>query len=257
MERVYTINTSKKQYPVQLLKDGSSDLIRERLPIPLHTPLDTISAFSNLNNLDEVVFEGTQAFIAIHYPLEGTLLKGLREYHKLTRGLLVWSIINTVIQVYEESEKEDHSFPDWCSHIGVVKEEGSLCSVCIEDISPVPSKVYSGYVNRDTCFGDKAMYSSRVLRCSHAFHFECIAQWLDKSSNTCPVCRDDVECSECVKSSFQGKYGIKTPIEGLHLHYIHYTGGCFYTYINNKQEPHISYAEFSRSIPSRFVGTLT
>ena len=53
-------------------------------------------------------------------------------------------------------------------HMCKYRKEYGECSICLESMVP-PVRVAR-------------------LRCRHAFHEQCIAQWL-KTSQTCPVCR--------------------------------------------------------------------
>jgi hypothetical protein len=57
---------------------------------------------------------------------------------------------------------------EWLKTFKKVNDIQEVCSICLED-----------------------MESSRQLVCGHAFHEDCINQWLPKN-NTCPYCRRQV-----------------------------------------------------------------
>lgn len=46
---------------------------------------------------------------------------------------------------------------------------GDRCGICLEE-----------WKDTDSC---------RVMRCNHVYHATCVDEWLQKSSNTCPMCR--------------------------------------------------------------------
>jgi hypothetical protein len=59
-----------------------------------------------------------------------------------------------------------------------------------EELSQIPVK--SADVDCCICREDSLQAQTRVLRCAHAFHSECIDPWLLKRSRGCPVCRKAV-----------------------------------------------------------------
>lgn len=61
-----------------------------------------------------------------------------------------------------------------------------LCSICLEPFST----------------GDLLSWS-KVLRCQHIFHFNCLMPWLLKR-NCCPLCRVDLVEDDDFDTSFSG-----------------------------------------------------
>ncbi|KAL3925343.1 MAG: hypothetical protein SGILL_000471 [Bacillariaceae sp.] len=55
---------------------------------------------------------------------------------------------------------------------GIFRHVEGQCALCIDDYE----------------VGDRVVWSD--LQCSHAFHKECIMQWLSKGKKRCPVCRN-------------------------------------------------------------------
>jgi hypothetical protein len=64
------------------------------------------------------------------------------------------------------AEDDDHN-----KHKGPCRLVEGQCALCIDDYEP----------------GDEVVWSS--LECPHAFHKECIVQWLSKGKKRCPICR--------------------------------------------------------------------
>ncbi|XP_048229452.1 E3 ubiquitin-protein ligase RNF167-like [Ricinus communis] len=51
----------------------------------------------------------------------------------------------------------------------VVDGDGEICGICLEEMEQ----------------GDE----TKAMDCMHRFHPSCIAQWLKREKNTCPLCR--------------------------------------------------------------------
>eukprot|EP00929_Paragymnodinium_shiwhaense_P089715 TRINITY_DN4988_c0_g2_i1.p1 TRINITY_DN4988_c0_g2~~TRINITY_DN4988_c0_g2_i1.p1 ORF type:complete len:210 (+),score=27.55 TRINITY_DN4988_c0_g2_i1:186-815(+) len=81
-----------------------------------------------------------------------------------------------------------------CHETSVGKEE-STCAVCLEAVD-------------NTC-------SSRLVRCGHRFHENCIGQWFARGSTTCPSCRDDILDSDDEQDVLRKPCGASTKVVSL------------------------------------------
>ena len=65
-------------------------------------------------------------------------------------------------------------------------EDDEVCGICQSAFEGVaPGVKYPG----DEC---PVVWG----KCGHAFHLQCVSQWLSSSRNTCPMCRRDWEFGE-------------------------------------------------------------
>jgi hypothetical protein len=50
------------------------------------------------------------------------------------------------------------------------------------------------------CLGDyEPGEECRVLKCRHAYHRECVDEWLSKGRNSCPACRSEGEWGRVIR----------------------------------------------------------
>lgn len=75
------------------------------------------------------------------------------------------------VKVVTENEEAEELEPYLSMHVLEDGEDGGeMCSICLVEF-------------------DKREVVSRLSRCGHVFHQECIDRWIDCNHFTCPLCR--------------------------------------------------------------------
>lgn len=91
------------------------------------------------------------------------------------------------IPLEREYTQADHSTYESLSNLRDVKV-GVISKKMVENTKVVQSK---GLGHCVICQNDIYLDISRVLRCNHSYHINCIDTWLIENSN-CPICRTSI-----------------------------------------------------------------
>jgi len=173
-------------YPIRFSKEKW----RIRVSPPVQITKVLLSEFGQTENLDEVVIRlgaTSELTVNVRFPLSLNV-----SFHRTmdSREITRRALLSMIAELYEEIyQVEEVTAPQYtytalrrCDECLEVPIDRSLeqnpspekCSICLEE-------------GTDT----------RLVKCSHTFHGECIRTWL-ADNVTCPLCRESVHaCEKC------------------------------------------------------------
>ena len=75
--------------------------------------------------------------------------------------------------------------------------ENIIVALNNEEFNNLEKIIYDKYaINKNNCNICLDIFQEKEelikLKCTHLYHINCIAEWLKKHSNKCPICRDEI-----------------------------------------------------------------